>query len=215
MSTAPAELAALVAREVDEGVASALSALDAGGALVLDSIVARVAAPAAGARARSWDDVTWAAEMVLRVDPAGARARVVADGGVHAQPRIPRIIAALPVSAIRGIGTHWTARLTRESVTTIGALATLGPARLTTWSAAWGSDALALAARARGCAVSLPRSLVTLAADRSILDLARTDPTTLPGDSLERTALWQAALTLTAAIDAKVLHGIPARRLAE
>jgi hypothetical protein len=63
--------------------------------------------------------------------------------------------------------------------------------------------------------VSLPGSLVTLAADRSILDLARTDPTTLPGDSLERTALWQAALTLTAAIDAKVLHGIPARRLAE
>ena len=215
MSTAPAELAGLVAREVDEGVASALSALDAGGALVLDSIVARVAAPAAGARARSWDDVTWAAEMVLRVDPAGARSRAVADGGVHAQPRIPRIIAALPVSAIRGIGPRWTARLTRGSVTTIGALATLGPAQLTTWSAAWGSDSLTLAARARGCAFTLPDDLVTLAADRSILDLARTDPTTLPGDSLERTALWQAALTLTAAIDAKVLHGIPARRLAE
>jgi predicted flap endonuclease-1-like 5' DNA nuclease len=214
MGTAPAELAALVAREVDEGVASALTALDAGGALVLETVIARVAAPgdhaAPAGKPVRWDAVTWAAEMVLRVDPSSAQRRQ----GERAEPRVPTVIAALPVGAVRGVGPAWAGRLTSAGVTTVGALATAGPAQVSAWAHHWGSDALALAARARGCAVTLPESAATLGAGHSVLDLARSDPAGLPGDRLERVALWQAATTLAGGIDATVLGGIPAPELA-
>ncbi|KGN39539.1 hypothetical protein [Knoellia subterranea] len=201
----PAELAALVAREADAGVAGALRAFDASGALEVEQVVGRI-----GSLPRSsttpWEDVVWQAEVVMR--PTG----LVRDPEVEesdASVDVPAVISRLPVAALRGVGPRWTALLSDRGVRTIGELASVGPSTLASWSRERnGGYAVQLVARARSCAGAWPR--VDRTDVRSIVEVSESDPGDVagwpPGSRADAAALWASCLRLRAAIDDDVLE---------
>lgn len=195
----PADLAGLLAREVDAGVMAALRSVDATGALDVDRIVARVGSGARGEEL-DWSQVTWQSEFVLRV--AHDRRRM---GGEGREP-LPKRVAALPVHALVGVGKHWNEILHAAGIDTIGQLASLDSARTSEWIRRRGGYAAVLIGRARLLPLQWPQGLPPSLDSRTVLDVVEHGPKSMPG--VERgaaTAVWEACLTLVACIDHEVL----------
>lgn len=204
----PAELAGLLAREADAGVATALAASDASGRFVLERVVGRVGSRDPGRRggAGSLDDTQWEAEFHL-THVAGATA-----GPLAPQPTTgPALLAALPVEAVRGVGPAWAERLAALGVSTVGGLGAMSPAAVDAAARREGNGLLALVARARACAQPWPA--VDRTDQRSVLDVARRDPADdeglPPGSRVAPVALWGHCLGLMACLDDDVLARIP------
>ncbi len=204
----PAELAGLVAREAEAGVATALVATDSSGQFVLEKVVGRVGTrdPAAGA-AQPAEDRPWEAEFHLRHVPGGA----TAAPGSPDSASLPAAIAALPVAAIRGVGPAWGARLGTVGVVTVGDLAAMSPSAVVSAARRHGHGLLTLVARARACAQPWP--VVDPSDRRSVLDVAAHDPVdeegVPPGSRVQPMALWGHCLALAACLDDDVLGRLP------
>lgn len=201
----PAELAGLVAREADAGVAEALRAMDSAGALAVERVIGRIGSRPTTAQP-AWEDVVWQAEVVMR--PTGT----LHAAGPSAQEPDPEgvseLVSRLTVSALRGVGPGWTERLRQRGVLTVGDLASTTPASLASWSRETdGGYAVQLVARARSCAVPWPS--VDAADTRSLLEVSESDPGEVdgwpPGSRAGAHGLWAACLTLRAALDDDVL----------
>ena len=201
----PAELAGLVAREAEAGVAAALAATDAAGVLVLERVVGRVGTrPPRASGDQPDDDPPWQAEFHLRHDPrAGLAATDIGE--------VPARLAALPVRALRGVGPAWAERFAGHGIRSVGELAAASPTTVTAWTRTDGRAVLALVARARACTGEWPP--VDRHDARSALVVATTDPADLegvpPGSRADAVALWGHCLRLAAALDDDVLAGIP------
>lgn len=191
----PAELAAILARETDAGVAGAMAAVDAARVLTLDHVVARVGSVPDGTDV-DWAEVTWQAELHFR---GGDGAVGRSPGGPPAVPTIPSSLATLPVRALVGVGTAWTRTLVALGVTTVGALAALPPATVAEWGAELGAEVVRLVGRARATAVlvpEVPRALV----GRTVVDIARGAP-----EGMAEAALWSLCVGLLTVLDEGVL----------
>ena len=204
----PAELAALVVREADAGVAAALGAFDAAGALTVDTIIGRV-----GSLPRSatdgWQDIVWQAEIVMRPSAASAPRVPLFPPEAAADP--PRLVAAMPVTVLRGVGRRWGAWLAGHGVQTVGDLANVSPATVAQWSTERSRYAAVLVGRARACCGPWPA--VEKGDRRSVLDVALADPghaDTVGTGARERAhALWGHCLRLLAALDDRALRDLP------
>lgn len=205
----PAELAALVAREADAGVAGALRAIDAAGVLTVEQVVGRIGSRPAS-ESTPWEDIVWQAEVVMR--PTGVVRQPQTEPGQASGGDVRDIVTGLPVSALRGVGSRWAERLGTRGVRTIGDLASTTPAALAAWSREKdGGYAVQLVARARTCAGPWPE--VDPADSRSLLEVSETDPGDTEGwpprSRAEAHLLWATCLQLRAAIDDTVLERIP------
>lgn len=204
----PAELAALVAREADAGVAGALRAFDAAGSLTVETVIGRIGSKPSS-DATPWEDVVWQAEVVMR--PSGLVRDLPATSDEPGALDVPEVIAGLPVEALRGVGDQWGAALRRRAIATIGDLASVSPASLAVWSRdADGGYAVQLVARARSCSGAWPR--VDRNDVRSLLAVSEVDPGEVsgwpPGSRADAHLLWAACLRLRAALDDTVLARI-------
>lgn len=204
----PQELAALVAREADAGVAGALRAFDSAGALTVETIVGRIGSRPAAVDT-PWEDVVWLAEVVMR--PSGTVRDVPSESSEPPVVDVPALVGRLAVSALRGVGPRWAARLEARGVRTLGDLASTSPATVAAWAREEdGGHAVQLVARARECAVEWPR--VDPSDTRSVLEVSESDPGQAagwpPGSRAEAHALWAACLRLRAAIDDEVLDRV-------
>lgn len=205
----PAELAALVAREADAGVAGALRAFDASGALSVETVIGRIGSRPAG-DTTPWEDVLWQAEVVMR--PSGTvRDLPTTTSEEPVSLDVPEVIATLAVQALRGVGGRWRAALEQRGILTIGDLASVSPASLAAWSReSDGGYAVQLVARARSCAGAWPR--VDPGDARTLLAVSESDPGDVsawpPGSRADAHLLWAACLRLRAAVDDDVLARI-------
>lgn len=207
----PSELAGLLAREVDTGIAIALSSVEAAGVLTVDSITARIGAAPEGEDV-DWSQVTWQSEVVLHIEPG--RARPAGAGPVAQGAAVPDIVAALPVRALLGVGFVREAQLARAGIRTVGQLASLDSSAVARWMAEQGSYAAELAARARQLPAVWPPDSGRVVGSRSVLDVVRAGPERLDGgDRVAAAAVWEACLRLAACLDARVLADLPARGL--
>ena len=184
----PAEVAAAVAREVDQGVGAALAAADTPGVLVLQSVTARVGTLTSA-------DATWQAELRFAVDPDHARTPTRTD-----EPALLPAVAALPVRAVSGVGPRWAGVLTAAGHDTVGALAAASPATVTGWVAEHGAAAAALVARARSCELAWPARPAS-ARPVTVGEVMRGGPQVLGDPGPVAAAAWAACLTLVAALD--------------
>jgi hypothetical protein len=205
----PAELAALVAREADAGVAGALRAFDASGSLSVETVIGRIGSKPA-TDPTPWEDVVWQAEVVMR--PSGAVRDLPTSTHTPASLDVPEVLAALSVEALRGVGGRWRSALEQRGISTIGDLASVTPASLARWSReSDGGYAVQLVARARSCAGAWPR--VDPADARTLLAVSESDPGDVsgwpPGSRADAHLLWAACLRLRAALDDDVLARIP------
>lgn len=215
----PAELAALLARETEDGLTGALAAIDSPGLLVVEAITARVGTVAEPEPDEAepeepgppdWSKVTWQAETHFRVEPHPA----ARPGALVLLP----VLAGLHIAAVRGAGEVWGARLTRAGLLQVGDLATLSSHHLVELIAAHGTHVAVLAGRAQGCSVIWEEPWTELChsrllADTTVLAVALGAPEDLGGSVDEQFGLWQLCLRLTAALDASVLNDIPLRQL--
>lgn len=193
------ELAALVAREADLGVAAALSGVDAAGVLSIDRVIARVGAvPPDGAT--SLDDVAWQAEIVLR---ASDRPEVSIAPDV-----LPKRLADLPVAALRGVGDTWGSRFVQAGLPRVGDLAVADRSTLHPLATGYGTAVLGLAGRARTLVAPWPTLPPGAAGWGSLLDIARGDPADLPTDRILALSVWNRCLGALSALDSGVLAGI-------
>ncbi|KGN42579.1 hypothetical protein [Knoellia aerolata] len=201
----PQELAALVAREADAGVAGALRAFDSAGALTVETVVGRI-----GSRPASvdtpWEDVVWQAEVVMR--PSGVVRDPTSEPSEAPVSDLPDLVRRLSVSALRGVGPRWADRLAQRGVLTVGDLASLSPSTVASWAGEEdGGYAVQLVARARTCAGDWPQTDASDA--RSVLEVSEADPGAAagwpPGSRADAHALWSACLRLRAAVDDDVL----------
>ena len=204
----PAELAALVAREADAGVAGALRALDAAGALSVETVIGRIGSRPASVTT-AWEDVVWQAEVVMR--PTGVLRDPGTDSPSPAPLDVPGLVADLPVSALRGVGAQWAERLAARDVRTIGDLASVTPGALAQWAGErHGGYAVQLVARARTCAGAWPP--VDRSDSRSVVAVSESDPGDVsgwpPGSRAQAHALWSGCLRLRSAIDDTVLDHV-------
>ncbi len=193
------ELAALVAREADLGVAAALSAVDAAGVLSVDRVIARVGSvPPDGAT--SLDDVAWQAEVVMR--PSDRPEESIAPDA------LPKRLAELPVAALRGVGDIWGPRFVRAGLSRVGDLALADRSALAPLVAAYGTTVLDLAGRARTLVGPWPTLPPAAAGWGSVLDIARGDPAGLPTDRVLALSVWNRCLSALSALDSEALAGI-------
>lgn len=204
----PAELAALVAREADAGVAGALRAVDAAGALTVERVVGRIGSKPAS-DTTPWESVVWQAEIVMR--PSGLVREAPTAPGEGPEPGMASVVASLSVRALRGVGERWTTVLTERGVETIGDLASTSPASVAAWSRTRdGGYAVQLVARARTCVGAWPA--VDPADTRTLLAVSESDPGDSsgwpPGSRADALLLWSTCLRLRAAIDDSVLDRI-------
>lgn len=195
----PQEAAALVAREADAGVAAALGAFDASGALVPEQITARVSSVPDGAV--SLESVLWQAEVTLVAGTGGGTAAVAGTS-------IDSPIGDLPVASIRGAGPAWSGRLTAAGWSTVGALATATSAELRQAVGGLGAHLITLAGLARLAVQPWPHLPADARSWGSVLDVAQADPATLPGDKVTAHAAWSLAVELLATIDGDALATI-------
>ncbi|GAA4124177.1 hypothetical protein GCM10022415_29920 [Knoellia locipacati] len=204
----PAELAALVAREADAGVAGALRAMDAAGVLTVERVVGRIGSRPA-TDTTPWEDIVWQAEVVMR--PSGlVREQSTAPGeGPAPDPGgVAGLVGSLSVRALRGVGARWTAQLSRRGVESVADLASTTPAEVARWSQEKdGGYAVQLVARARTCVGPWPP--VDPHDTRSVLEVSESDPGDVsgwpPGSRPEAYLLWGSCLRLRAALDDAVL----------
>ena len=205
----PQELAALVAREADAGVAGALRAFDSAGALTVERVIGRIGSRP-GEVSTAWEDVIWQAEVVMR--PSGTVRDPAPGTAAPAGADVPDRVGRLPVSALRGVGERWAARLEARGVRTVGDLASTSPATVAAWAREKGGGyAVQLVARARECAVEWTH--VDPTDTRSVLAVSESDPGDAagwpPGSRAGALTLWAACLRLRAAIDDDVLDRLP------
>ena len=204
----PAELAALVAREADAGVAGALRAVDAAGVLTVERVVGRIGSRPA-TDTTPWEDVVWQAEVVMR--PSGLvreQSPVPGQGPAPDPGGVGGLVATLSVRALRGVGARWAALLSERGIESIGDLASTTPATLAAWSRERdGGYAVQLVARARTCVGPWPS--VDPHDTRSVLEVSESDPGDVtgwpPGSRAEAHLLWACCLRLRAAVDDTVL----------
>lgn len=195
----PAELAGLLAREADAGVAGAMAAVEAARVITLDHVVARVGAVPGGGDPE-WDEVAWQAELHFRA--GGEQGPPSAGTSPPEVARVPAVVAALPVRAVAGVGAGWAERFAGLGVRTVGELAAVAPAAVAAWAGELGVDVVRLVARARGCAVVVPEP-VPGDAGRRVVDVARAAP-----DGIREAALWAVCVTLLGSLDEGALAGI-------
>ncbi|MFV0374148.1 hypothetical protein [Microbacterium sp.] len=197
----PTQAAALVAREADIGVASALSAVDAAGILVVDEVIARVAHVPEGQKATPLEDIVWQAEVVMSPTGAGR------DGSPTRVPPLamPKLLAALPVRALRGVGATWSARLVEAGLAQIGDLAIARPAALLDLARRYGNGVLELAGRARGLAAPWPELPATAPTWGSVVRIAEEGPAALGErtgiDAVLAHAVWDRCVATLSAVD--------------
>lgn len=203
----PQELAALVAREADAGVAGALRALDSAGALTVETVVGRIGSRPASVHT-PWEDVVWQAEVVMR--PTGTPRGPTSGSSEPVAVDVPDLVGRLPASALRGVGARWATRLEGRAVHTIGDLASMSPAAVAAWAREDGGYVVQLVARARECAVEWPQ--VDPSDTRSVREVSESDPGNAagwpPGSRAGAHALWAACLRLRAAVDDDVLDRV-------
>jgi hypothetical protein len=207
----PAELAGMLAREVDAGIAIALSSVEAAGVLTLDRVTARIGAAPEGDDV-DWSQVTWQSEVVLRIEPG--RPRPTGTDAVAQGAAVPEIVAALPARALLGVGAVREAQLARAGIRTVGQLASLDSSAVGRLVSEQGAYAAELAARARQLPAVWPPDAGQVVGSRSVLDVVRAGPERLGGtDRVTAAAVWEACLRLAACLDASVLAALPARGL--
>ena len=207
----PAELAGMLAREVDTGMAIALSSIDAAGVLAVDSVTARIGSTPEGAEV-DWADVTWQSEVVLHVVPG--RLGSPGDQQAPTAPTVPELVAALPVRALLGVGAVRERDLEAAGVHTVGQLASRDSSAVVRWIRERPAYAAELAARARQLPASWPAEPGPVVGGRSVMEVVRAGPDGLDGgDRVTAAALWESCLRLAACLDAAVLAGLPARGL--
>lgn len=205
----PAELAALVAREADAGVAGALRALDAAGVLSVEQVVGRIGSRPAS-ESTPWEDIVWQAEVVMR--PTGVLRQLPTEPGQPSGVDVSDVVAGLPVRALRGVGARWSELLASRGIRTIADLASTTPSSLAAWSRETdGGYAVQLVARARTCAGPWP--VVDPSDSRSVLEVSESDPGDTggwpPRSRAEAHLLWSSCVRLRAAIDDSVLDRVP------
>lgn len=171
----PQQLAALLGTEVDTGFAAALSRLGASGALVVDTIRTRVGAvPNETTDQVDWSTIPWLADVTM-TPRSPLPASVATDPDLPDDPADVRgHLAALPVSAIRGVGTAWATRLRSWGISQIGDLADADPSALMDRAERRRPALVVLIARARRALAPWPldlpagngRSLAALATSR-------------------------------------------------
>ena len=204
------ELAALVAREADAGVAGALAALEASRVLVPETVTARVSSVPPGG-ADSLDEVVWQAEVVLRAS-SGAVVSAPGPGSpgpAPAEPAGPQgVLAGMPVTVLSGAGAAWGSTLAGAGFATVGELAVATAAQVAGLGAR-GAHALVLVGRARVATQPWPPLPPGAASWGSVLAVARRDPATLPGDRVLAYAVWALCVELLGAVDSGVLARVP------
>lgn len=180
----PSAAAALLGREIDTGLAAALTDLASSRALVVDQIVARVGAlPATSGDEQGtspdWSVVPWAAEVTLTPTtpttplPPGQGGEPAPPGG--AAEAVRRRITGLPTRTIRGVGDGWAASFTRWGLPTIGDLAAQDPGDLLRRAGNLAAVALPLLARARDLVEPWP-PVPAAATGRTITEVAYATP---------------------------------------
>lgn len=204
------ELAALVAREADAGVAGALAALDASRALVPETVTARVASVPAGGT-DSLDEVVWQAEVVLRASAGAVAVAAPGAGSPGPAPSVPsgphEALAGMPVTVLSGAGAAWGRRFSEAGFATVGELAVATAAQVAGLGVR-GTTALVLVGRARVATQPWPPLPPEAASWGSVLAVAGRDPATLPGDRVLAYAAWALCVELVGAVDSGVLAGV-------
>lgn len=205
----PNELAALVAREADSGVAAALESWEASGALVAESIVARVSSVPTDQDITAEDlkSIVWQAEIRLR--PQSVHQAQKAEPGFT----VPRQLARLPVTAIKGVGSYWASQLAEMQVSTVGQFAGLSPAAIIKFVDSHGFTVAEIVARARSCNQSLP-AIPEEWKQLTVTDVIAKGPDALSQDELLAGGIWDACLRLAAALDRDVLDDLVLGKLA-
>lgn len=201
----PRQLAALLGTEVDTGFAAALSRLGASRALVVESIRTRVGAVPDGGEDTQldWSQIPWVADVTLQpVDPLPA---APTEPGTATDPPSGRQdvrdeLAALAVTAIRGVGHTWASRLQSWGITRVGDLADADTGDLMRLAGPRIPALVVLLARARTLVAPWPGDLPG-GGGRSIADLA----TSLPGaHDVEAFVLREQCMSLLACLDLDV-----------
>ncbi len=200
----PSDLAGMLAREVEAGIVAALASVEAAGILDVDTIVARVGSHPES-EAVDWSRVTWQSEYVLRVRRDAARGVAQDDGTMT----LPRIVAALPVRALVGVGKHWERVLTAAGMDTVGKLAAMDSGAVHRWIARGDGHVATLAGRARALPTRWPETVPPSLARYSVLHMLENPPDPGAGVRGEVLAAWEYCLALAAGIDREVLAQLP------
>ncbi|MFQ4150274.1 hypothetical protein AAGW05_16565 [Arthrobacter sp. LAPM80] len=207
----PAELAGMLAREIDIGVAVALRSIDAAGILAVDSIIARI-----GSTPRKvsvdWEAMTWQSEVIMHID-ARRHAAAMLDPG-YASLSVPEVVAALPVQALLGVGPTRDRYLASIGIRTVGQVASLHSAAVALWVAEKGRYAIEIVGRARALPTGWPPGIMQVVGSRSVLAVAIAGPDKLDGgDKKAAVVAWEACMRMSACLDQGVLAHLPARGL--
>lgn len=208
-AVASSELAALLLSEAAAGIEAAAPAMN--GWIRVDRVVVRV-----GSRADT-DEVDWEAEMSLVPDdePGEPPSSTTGSARVPIDGPVPPAVATLDVTAIDGVTNRWRARLARESITTVGELATIDASRLQELATAHGRGVRTLVGRARSCRVAIPTpGRAASIGIGKLLELPLDEVRALIGGDDGTAAILAAASNLSAALRPEVLDGIRAGDLA-
>lgn len=207
----PRELAGMLAREIDTGMAIALRSIDAAGVIAVERVIARIgAAPEADDIA--WNEVTWQSEVVMHIDPE--RRTAVLEDPEHSSLTLLEAVSALPAQALLGVGPIRDRFLASLGIHTVGQIASLHSAAVARWIAAEGSYALEIVGRARALPAQWPADIARVVGSRSVLAVALAGPDRLDGGDQARSAIaWEACMRLSGCLDQSVLARLPARGL--
>lgn len=207
----PAELAGMLAREIDSGIDVALRSIDAAGILSVERITARIGSAPKKAEV-DWDMITWQSEVVMYVD---AERRISALNDPESTPlSLPEVVAALPVETLLGVGPVRAQHLSSMGIRTIGQLAALDSDAVAHWVSRVGRYAIEISGRARALPTMWPAGITRVVGSRSVLAVTLAGPDRLDGgDRAAATLAWEACMRLSACLDRNVLAQLPARGL--
>lgn len=208
----PAELAGMLAREIDTGMAVALRSIDAAGVIAVEKVIARIGA-APERDDVEWSEVTWQSEVVMHIDPQ--RRTAALEDPTHANLTLLEAVAALPAQALLGVGPRRDRYLASTGIRTVGQVASLHSAAVARWMAVEGRFALEIVGRARALPAEWPSDITRVVGSRSVLAVAFAGPDHLDGgDQGAAVIAWEACLRLSGCLDQGVLAHLPARGLA-
>lgn len=209
----PAELAGMLVREVDAGIAVALTSIDAAGVLTVDRVTARIGSAPEDADV-DWDEVTWQSEVVMHVQPG--RGSAAQKDPEQASLTVPEVVAALPVRAMLGVGPVRDKFLASIGIRSVGQVASLDSAAIAQWVAQDGRYALEIVGRARALPAAWPEGITPVVGSRSVLAVVVAGPDRLDGgDRAAAASIWEVCLRLAGCLELDVLAKLPARGLME